>query len=699
MSRMLCSLLFGLALLPGTAAFADTTPTTPTTRPTTQPATRPAGGEARDKSQDEAQDDEAPAEERSGAADRLAAVLERLRGGSDKGADKEAAEVPDEEAGDTAEPAPEPGDAVKEVEVSADETRARLTPAELMRQIRQKKEEERQRPLVAQIDFSAPLSERPMGFNLFGGQGVDLRGVLERLDAVADDPDCPAVLLTFYNGGMMNFAQAEEIRGKLNALRRAGKRTFVYADTYDTISYLVASAATDVVLMDGGELFIPGVAVEPTFYRGALNLLGVQPDFVQIGEYKGAEEPYTRSEPSPELADEMEKLVDSLYDHIVDEISAGRAIPRSRVKQVIDRAMLPARQARQMGFVDHLADADGLRDLFNEELGGDPRIDPSYGHEEEAEPDVENPLALLAAMKPKSVDATKPSIALIYAEGAITGGEGGGGMFGSGAGVGSEAIRRAMRLAERDDEIKAIVIRIDSPGGSALAAEAMYQAVRRVAEKKPVVVSIGNMAASGGYYLACAGDTIYADESAIIGSIGVVGGKLVLNGLYDKVGINTTMFSRGKNAGLFSQTQPWDDRQQRLVRNWMKSTYDQFTDRVMETRGDDIGDIDDVARGRIFLAKDARKLGMIDELGGLHDAMAAAAEQGGLGEEYDIVVLPNQAGGNPFAGLPIGEAPAEEALKLLPTTVRDAVLDALSISELLAERPVILMSPVRVRVR
>ena len=585
---------------------------------------------------------------------------------------------------------------------AGDDAKPLPTPAELIRGMKDKKAAEDAKALVVQIDFSSPLAEEPTAGGLFGGGGLDLRTVLDRFTQAQDDEACKAVLLTFYEGGQMNFAQAQEIRGALEALKKAGKRTFVYADTYDTTSYLVASAATDVCLMDGGEVFIPGVAVEPMFYRGALDILGIKPDYVQIGEYKGAEEPYMNYKPSPELAGEMNKLVDALYGQIVGQIGKGRKMKPEQVKEVIDRAITPAADAVKIGLVDHLVDADGLKPLIKDLLGNEVRVETDYGLPEKAEPDFSNPLALLAMLRPKTPEVTKDSVALVYASGVISGGEGGGGgLLGNESGIGSERIRRAMRMAERDDKVKAIVIRIDSPGGSALASEAMYQAVRRVAGQKPVIISIGGMAASGGYYLACSGDTIIADPAAIVGSIGVVGGKLDLSGLYDKIGLSTTTFARGKNADIYSDTHSWDERQQKLIRTYMKSTYEQFTDRVMSTRGGKIKDIDQVAKGRIFLAKDAKKLGMVDELGGIDKAIALAAERAGM-DEYDTVVLPGETF-NPLQGLnlglPFGETPVKGAalLGILPPHMREALGQMLQMNRLLSERPVVLMTPFVIR--
>ncbi len=227
----------------------------------------------------------------------------------------------------------------------------------------------------------------------------------------------------------------------------------------------------------------------------------------------------------------------------------------------------------------------------------------------------------------KPAVSTKPTVALVFADGVIVDGGGGAGGLTGGATVGSDTIRAAMREVARDDAVKAVVIRINSPGGSALASEAMWQAVRRVAKDKPVVISVGNMAASGGYYLACAGDRIFADPSAIVGSIGVVGGKFVTKGLYDKLGLTTDGFYRGRNADMFSSDTAFSDRQRRMVRDWMTATYDQFTQRVMTTRAGKIKNIADVAQGRVFVAAQAKDLGMVDEIGGLDAAVTYAAGQ------------------------------------------------------------------------
>jgi protease-4 len=278
-------------------------------------------------------------------------------------------------------------------------------------------------------------------------------------------------------------------------------------------------------------------------------------------------------------------------------------------------------------------------------------------------------------------------------------------MFGGGGTIGGDDIRRAMRIAVQDDKIKAIVLRIDSPGGSALASEVMWQAVKHAADSKPVIISIGGMAASGGYYLASSGDYIFADPSAIVGSIGVVGGKFVLKDLFGKLGLTTEAFTRGRNADLFSEDHPFSDRQRRMVTNWMRETYDQFTERVMTTRSGKIKNIDDVARGRIFLAKQAKDLGMVDELGGVEDAIAYAAKEAELKPgEYEVRTVPAprtladifSGGDGADAAMvfkPKIQLGLDSLLSPLPASTRQLFLEQLHAAEMLQKRPILLLAP------
>jgi protease-4 len=583
------------------------------------------------------------------------------------------------------------------------------TPQELVAQWKKTAKEQDAQTKVAYFDLSRKVTERPESFMLFStpDESTTLQNLIERLHKARDDKDVKAVLITLESDLEVGIAQAQEIRDALSEIRRAGKKSFVYADGYDTAGYIIAGGATNVCMLEGGEIEMPGIGFETMFYKGALDKVGVKADYVQIGEYKGAEEPYTRTAPSPELRGELEHLCSALYDQIVDTVSMGRGLSADDVRQSIDDALVTGAVAKQRGLVDHLIDQDGLRDLIGEELGNKITLVHDYGRAEREPVDLSNPFAFFAAITKKPQPTTRPSVALVYADGVIVDGDGGESLLSQDNNVGSESMRKALRMAQRDDNVKAVVIRIDSPGGSALASEVMWQAARRVAKDKPLIVSVGGMAASGGYYLASSGDYIFADPAGIVGSIGVVGGKFVTKDLFDKVGLSTEFFAKGRNAGLFSSNKEWDERQRRMVRNWMQQTYDQFTQRVMSTRKGKIADIDKVARGRIFSAKQAKDLGMVDELGGLTSALKYAAGKAKLSEgAYDIKVLPAPRTLADFFGGSTDEAAApklvpqmkvtispDSMLRALSPTMAHAVEQQLEMARLLQQRPVTLMTP------
>ena len=594
------------------------------------------------------------------------------------------------------------------------------TPAELMERMKAQKAQKDALPHVAYIAIDEPIVEKPADFSFFGDPDAPtLRSLIDRLNQAKHDKKIRAVLITIGGEADLSFSQAQEIRDTLQQINRAGKQTFVYADAYDTARYTLASGATHVCILEGGDVLIPGVGMEAMFARGLLDKVGVKADYIQIGEYKGADEQFTRTTASEQLKGEMTRLADSLYTQIVDGISLHRDLPRKTVEAIVDDAMLSARAAKDRGLVDHLVDQDGLRKLIESKIatkGKKIELVHDYGEKKLEAPDFSNPFALFAAMaKGQEAENTgKPQVGLVYVDGVITDGEGGQSMLGDENIAGSEDLRKALRIAAKDDNVKAVVIRINSPGGSALASEVIWQSARRVAETKPVVISIGGMAASGGYYIASAGDTIYADSAAIIGSIGVVGGKFVYGDVMEKLGVTTESFSKGRNADLFSSSKTFDERQRTMITTWMKETYEQFLDRIQTTRRSKIRHIDDVARGRIFAAKQGKDLGLVDEIGGLEDAIADAARQAGLSDGgYDVRSLPQPktlmdilgGGGGDAAESRTPIQPkvkldvAQSLLSVLDPATRRLVQQQLTAMTLFQRHPVQLVAPYAIRVK
>ena len=236
-----------------------------------------------------------------------------------------------------------------------------------------------------------------------------------------------------------------ELRSELQALAREGKRSFVYADEYDTDAYVAASGATDVCMMEGGEIMVPGVGFETMFAKGLLDKVGVKADYVQIGEYKGADEEYTRTDASPELSGQLNKLADSLYAQIVDAIATGRKLPASDVQQLVDQAMIPGPQAKQHGLVDHLVEMDGLRDLMADAMGQKVELLHHYGENAREQVDLSSPFAIFSLLSRKPTEPTRDCVAVIYAEGVIVDGTADQGIMSQDDNIGSEDFREAVR--------------------------------------------------------------------------------------------------------------------------------------------------------------------------------------------------------------------------------------------------------------
>jgi protease-4 len=337
-------------------------------------------------------------------------------------------------------------------------------------------------------------------------------------------------------------------------------------------------------------------------------------------------------------------LFDGMYDTMVGLIATGRAVTPEKAREWVDNGPYQAKSAKAAGLIDAVEHRQDFEAMLKSKYGKDVVFDKKYGKSSKPKIDFSSPFAVFKALgdllnEGKGKGAGKGAVAVVYVDGPIVIGGGAPSPFG-GATARAVAIRRALDEAARDDSIKAVVLRVDSPGGSAVASEIILDATRRVKAKKPFVVSMGDVAGSGGYYVACGADTIFADESTITGSIGVVSGKFATNDMWKKVGVTFHAYQRGKNAGVLASDHTFTPEERKRMQAWMDEIYDVFKGHVVAIRGKKLKKpIDELAGGRVYTGKQALELGLVDRIGTLRDALDFVAAQAKV-KDYDVRVVP-----------------------------------------------------------
>ncbi len=451
------------------------------------------------------------------------------------------------------------------------------------------------------------------------------------------------MVLTF--GGMeVGFGQAEELRRAIEHVKSAGKKVYAYADDLSTVEYGLLCASDRLSVAPQSTLLLTGLYGESLYVKGLLDKIGVQADFLHMGDYKSAAEMLTRTGPSKPAQENLDWLFDSLYGSLVDMIAKSRGKTAEQVRDLIDHGPYTAEQAKEKGLIDAIQTREEFLASVKSDLGGQMQVDNRYGREEKAKINLSNPLGFFSMLselfKAPTAAPKKDAVAVIYVEGAILPGYSQPTLFGASQAAFSGDIQKALETAAQDDSVKAVVMRVDSPGGSAQASDVILNAARQVKTQKPLVVSMGNVAGSGGYYVACGADAIFADAATITASIGVVGGKLVTTDLWNKLGVNWVGHKRGANADLFSSARPFDEAQRKVLQDYMQQTYEVFKGHVTAGRGSKLRKpIDEIAGGRVYTGQQALDLGLVDQIGGLQQAVEYAAARVSL-KDYEIRVLP-----------------------------------------------------------
>jgi protease-4 len=498
---------------------------------------------------------------------------------------------------------------------------------------------------VVVFRLKSALQETPVEdpFSLSAAKPVTLKDLVTRMKKIEKDDAVKAVVL-LHEGGSIGSAQVEELRQSMARLRAAGKDVYSHADSISTRDFVLLSGCSRLSVVPTGDLWVTGLYGEAVYLRGLLDKIGVKPDFLTCGAYKSAAETLMREGPSPEAEEMQNWLLDSLYGTYVGLIAKGRNVEPDKVKQWIDNGPYSAEKAKAAGLIDAVEHRQDFEAFLKSMYGRDVVFNKDYGSKKPPKINFDNPFAMFKLLgdlldegkKPRSI---KKAVAVVYVEGAITIGGGPASVFDEG-GARAVELRKALDEAARDSSIKAVVLRVNSPGGSAVASEIILDATRRVKAKKPFVVSMGDVAGSGGYYVACAADTIFADNATITGSIGVVSGKLATRDMFKKVGITFKAYQRGANAGMLSSDQPFTKAERERMQAYMDEIYAVFKGHVMAIRGKKLDkSIDDLAGGRVYTGQQALKHGLVDKIGTLEDAVQFVAAQAQL-KDYDVRVVP-----------------------------------------------------------
>jgi len=467
-----------------------------------------------------------------------------------------------------------------------------------------------------------------------GGHGTELRALIDRLRELAHD-DKLIGLLVRADGLEISLPDVVELRAAIHDARQAGKQVACHAEGVSNTAYLALAACDRIGLAPLGDVAITGPAALPIHIKPLLDKLGIQADFLHVGAYKGAAEPLTRDAPSKEMQETLGAILDRRYQTMVDVIAAERKLPPATVKALIDTALFPSDQAKAARLIDDVAGFEAFRDDVTR-TGAWTKL--------ELDPDKSSQLAMVMKLWRflGAMPLDRPAgdhVAVVYALGDIVDG-GGEGVLGARQQIAAHTLVAALRALTENDAVKAVVLRIDSGGGSAQASELIWRAVAALKAKKPVIVSMSDVAASGGYYIASGATRIFALDDTLTGSIGVVGGKLAPREALTRLGVNTFPIGRGKRATMTASLGPWTDDERAAIQASMEAVYKVFVGRVAEGRHKAPEAVEAIAQGRVWTGEKAKELGLVDELGGLDAALAEARKLGHVDATTPLEIYP-----------------------------------------------------------
>jgi protease-4 len=503
------------------------------------------------------------------------------------------------------------------------------------------------------FDLSANILDTPSqteGMEHFiealGGEShgrLQLRQVTRALEAAADDKAIKGLFLTgSLQGGNYGsgYAALKEVREAIAAFRAAGKPVKAYLNFTRTRDIYLVSVADEVVLDPYGVVVMPGLASQPMFFTGAFEKFGVGVQVTRVGKYKSGIEPYTRKDMSPENREQIQKLIDDLWKTLTTSIEESRKLPAGGLQRVVDeKGFIRAEAAKEAGLVDRIAYLDEVLEELKEATGrkGSSRPFKQVNLKEYVRLVSGNGLIAKRTNEGKiELSGEKGRVAIVYAEGEVVDGHGNEEGYVYGA-----KTARLLRQVRQDDGIKAVVLRVNSPGGSVSGSEAIAREVRLLQKEKPLVVSMGSYAASGGYWISTPASRIFAEPTTVTGSIGVYGVLLNFQNLFnDKLGLTFDTVKTGRYADALTVTRPKTPEEMAIVQESVDWVYDQFITKVTEGRKLERKTVEEIAQGRVWSGTEALKLGLVDEIGGLAAAVKHAAAEAKLGDGFRVSEYP-----------------------------------------------------------
>lgn len=483
--------------------------------------------------------------------------------------------------------------------------------------------------LVPVLNISGVVVDRTPALPLFSAPVTQLRQKVDALNRAAADDNVAAVMVR-YEMPIWSYAQASEFQEAISAFKSSGKPVYIHFDAGTIVDYTAATPANHISMSPVGIVDLAGLGFSLYYFKDTLGKLGMEAEAIQTGDYKNAFEPFTESSMTPETREQMNELLDDLFDHAVSSLARHRDIEKGIAAELLTGGPYTSTRAVELNLVDSMLHLSEFRKQIEQELDRELRFDSRYARPRRQAPRMPSITDLFGGgFGRRSTPPQAPAnIALVYAQGPIVDGRSGEfNPFIIEQGVAAEDFLEILEEISNDETVRAIVIRVDSPGGSAIASDRIHNALAELRHAgMPIVVSMGSMAASGGYYIAMEADKVLAQPTTITGSIGVVGGKISLEGSFNAIGVHREHLHRGENTELFTTARRWTERERAHLQEIIDEIYETFTTKAADARSMDHDDLLQLAGGRIYTGKRAMEVGLVDELGGLSRAIAMARD-------------------------------------------------------------------------